>query len=167
MKTKQNNKLVKANKTVVPADGEIGAKAREDRKRKSEVTSVTLAPAPAPNYGDLLGIAPPPPPAPAPAPGISALLDSGNPNLNSRRIRVGTPLVTYRIANNQRKDSWSGGARYYVQGGSEMLDPESGRSRFEVCVEYPFTDLYKAKELKVKLLATLSAPATTEVIKIA
>lgn len=188
MKKKVNNKMVK---TVVPADGEIGAKARAERKLNGISTSdmisaiversttplitSTTAPVSAPDYGALLSAgnpavsAPVPSSAPVTSAGITALLNSGNPNLTSRRIRVGTPLTMYRIANNQRKDSWSGGAKYYVQGGTTMVDPESGRERFEVCVEYPYTDLYLAKTKLVALRATLTAPvpSTAEVTRIA
>lgn len=102
--------------------------------------------------------------APAPAPAPSAGVVMGVPNLNSRRINPRAVVREWRIVGNQRKDVWSAGAKYYVQGGEIMIDPLSQRSRFEVAVEIPFIDHYLGK---LELVARRSAPATTEVKRIA
>lgn len=84
---------------------------------------------------------------------VSGLI-MGVPNLTSRRITPGTRIDTYRVCNSQRKTDT---AKYYVQGGSIRIDPESNREMFTVAVEIPHTDLYLAKQQKVQLNLALRA----------
>ena len=117
------------------------------RKGKDTVIEVTSAPVSAP---DMSAPAPAPAPAVIPAPAVSAGIQFGVPNLGSRRINPRAVVRKWRIANNQRKDVFSAGATHYVQGGEELIDPYTSRSRFEVAIEIPFNDHYLAKVEWVK-----------------
>jgi hypothetical protein len=132
------------------------------KKGSDKVIEVTAVTAPAPVV-EIPAPAPVVDPAPAPAP---AGIQMGVPNLTSRRINPRAIVRAWRIAPNQRKDVFSAGAKYYVQGGEEMMDPISGRSRFEVAIEIPFVDHYLAKLEFVARKATLPASGT-EVTKVA
>lgn len=187
MKKNHTTQVVSAKKSVKSAKRSKGVIAElatqlttpsAPERSNSEVMSALIdqlttpsAPAPAPagelvqvGINSYLRIDPAPaPPAPAPAPAPSAGVEMGVPNLTSRRINPRAVVRTWRIANNQRKGAFSGGAKYYVQGGEIMIDPTNQRERFEVAVEIPFTDLYLAK---VELVSRRSAPAP-EVTKVA
>jgi hypothetical protein len=150
MKTNNNNKLMLTSK------GKGGKRSSNSAITSAIIEELTSAPAPVVS-------------APAPAPVVSApapaTLQMGVPNLRSSRVTLRMDqIVSYRIANNQRKDT---PAKYYVQGGMDRVDPlNSARSRFEVAIEIPYTDLYQAKTKLAELRAGLTAP-TQEIARIA
>jgi hypothetical protein len=123
-------------------------------KRVGINTPLDEIPAPAPAPAPVVEIpAPAPAPAPASAPTVYAPV-MGEMDIRSKRVTAGTPIDTYRICNNQRKNVI---ARYYIQGGYTVRDPLNGRDFFKVAVEIPHTDLHTAKLQLVTLLAELKA----------